>query len=196
MPNAQIIWESNFGVLQDSRHALEHPASADRDRQALLPQHTAHDVDASRARRLLLRTDAMERLQRLLLDGLHRHGPDAATPIGFEQGFGVRAVGLVSTYVGPDILHGRQTHAEITRLAPSSPIVRRPAPLHHDLDARCQSIDEALELAACQPLSLENPPPRLASATSKMSFARSTATVVASISVSSWLRGVTHSSRQ
>src|SRR5262245_27293240 len=35
-------------------------------------------------------------------------------------------------------------------------------------------------------------PVRFASATSKMSFARSTATVVASMSVSSWLRGVTH----
>jgi hypothetical protein len=38
----------------------------------------------------------MKRLQRLLLDGFDRHGLDAATPVGFEQGLSIRAVGLVS----------------------------------------------------------------------------------------------------
>lgn len=54
---------------------------------------------------LVLRAHAMQRLERLLLDGLHGHGLHPATPRSFKQRFRVGAICFVPTDVRPHVLH-------------------------------------------------------------------------------------------
>jgi hypothetical protein len=81
---AEQIGEDPLGILKDDRDAREHRAGTEGERQTLLTQQRAHDVDPRRAGHLPLRAHAMERLKRLLLDGLHRHGLQAPAPRGFQ----------------------------------------------------------------------------------------------------------------
>jgi hypothetical protein len=101
---AEQIRERDLGVLENARHAREHRAGAGGDRQALFAQQTSHNIDPRSPRGLPLRAHAVQRLERLLVDGLHGHGLYPTTSRRFKQRFGVCAIGLVAADVRPHVL--------------------------------------------------------------------------------------------
>jgi hypothetical protein len=98
----------------------------------------------------------MHRLERLLLDGFHRHGTNLPAASRFEECVGVGAIRLVASNVGPHVLDRQELHPEASCLHPASPIVRRAARFHDDVRARHQCVDESLELTSCEALTIEN----------------------------------------
>jgi len=60
----------------------------------------------------------MQHLQRLLFDSFDRHRGDAATTIGLQEGFRIRAVGLVPSDIRSHVLARQQPHAQMVRLRP------------------------------------------------------------------------------
>ena len=111
---------------------------------------------------------------------------DTGAAIRFEHRFRIGAVGFVATDVGPHILDGEQSHDEAVCLTAPAPIVRGAARLHHHRRPRREALEKRFELSSREPLPVDDPVRAIRQATSNTSFARSTATVVASMSASSW----------
>jgi hypothetical protein len=180
-------------IRQGRRTVGEHPGDASREgpradghRQALLTEEPPQHVDAGGSRRVPLCAHPVERLQRLLLRCLHRDRMNAPATVGLEERLGVRAVGLVSSYIRAHVLGRQQADGESARLTATAPIVGRATTLHEHGRAWADVVNQPFELPSREGLRWSRRSVRFAQATSNTSFARSTATVVASMSASSW----------
>src|SRR5262249_47024453 len=80
--------------------------------------------------------------------GTGRMSPQRAA----KERVGVRAVCLVSSDVGPHVLHGQELHSQTARLHPASPVVRGTARLHDHLGVFAKGVKESLESTSREPL--------------------------------------------
>ena len=87
-------------ILEQRRNALQRGARSRTKRQTKLAQDATHHVDPSRPRRLPLRSNAMQGLNRLLFRGLHWHGLDLAASIRLEEGFRISAIRFIAADIG------------------------------------------------------------------------------------------------
>ena len=98
------------------------------------PQLTQQTADGVEPRGAFVHpggAEAVERGQRLLGHGLHRHRVDVFVAAGLEYALGVGAVGLVAANVRTDVMRWKQEHGVAERLDPTAPVVRGTARLHH-----------------------------------------------------------------
>jgi hypothetical protein len=100
----------------------------------------------------------MQRLQRLRLGGLHRHGLNPRTPRRFEQAFGVHPVRLVASHIGLHVLDRQQPDVMPLRLTAAAPVVCGSTGFHYYGDAGRQRVDKRLELPTRQALPLHDSP--------------------------------------
>jgi len=99
----------------------------------------------------------MQRAHLLLLDRLDGHGPDIRVAVRLQQGFGIRAVGLVPRYIGTDVLR-RQKHHRVSHLSElSTPMMGPATGLEHH--GRRLALGKELKKArAGQPPAFVHPP--------------------------------------
>jgi hypothetical protein len=76
-------------VLEQRRNPRQCRSRANANRQALLPEHATHHVDPSRSRRRPLDPHAVQSLNRLLLDRLHRDRLNPTASVRLQQRFGI-----------------------------------------------------------------------------------------------------------
>jgi hypothetical protein len=96
-------------------------------------------------------------LECLLLNGFHRHRTNLTAASRFQECVGVGAVRLAASDVGPHVLDRQELHPEATGLHPASPIVRGAARFHDHVRVHDQRVDESLELAAREALTIDDP---------------------------------------
>ena len=174
------------------RGSRARPAAAARapagSRDPVLAQEPAQRIDARRPRRHPLLAHPVHRDQRLLLDALHRHAGHLAPS--------ARLRGSPRHPRGPSCCDGRTAaRTPAARASRDGPAAARPgpnsAPSRTPPSRRASPASAARNRVNCARFSRWRATTRhcaFAIASSNTDFARSTATVVASISVSSWLR--------
>src|SRR3954468_23595668 len=70
----QDLRDGRVWIAENGRHATEHRPRALGDRVALFREQSSDGIDPGHTGRLPLRSHPMYRLERLLLNGFHRHG--------------------------------------------------------------------------------------------------------------------------
>jgi hypothetical protein len=103
---------------------------------------------------------------------------------GFEDRFRIRAVGLVASDIRAHVRRWHQCHPMPPLLGEAPPVVRHAAGFHDHMRGPLER-QEPSTLAPIQALTRDDAPLSIRDATSSTCFARSTATVVPCISVSS-----------
>jgi len=102
-------------IGEDGGYSTKYRPRADRNRVAVFGQQSSHRIDPGDTRRLPLRPHAMDGLERVLLDGLHRDRANVAAASGFQERVGIGPVRLIPPNVGPHVLHGQQPHLDCIR---------------------------------------------------------------------------------
>jgi hypothetical protein len=74
----------------------------------------------------------VKRGESFLVDGLHGNGANLLVPVRLEQGFGVSAIGFVSTPVWPDISRWEEADGVSKPLEVAGPVVRGAAGFEED----------------------------------------------------------------
>ena len=147
------IGEAGVGVFEELLHDRDDALGPERDGDAEFPEQTADGVDPRRPGGEPGRAQPMQGGERLLVDGLDRHGLDLLVPLGLEQTLGVTAVGLVAGDVGTSSVRREQQDAMAEGLDLSSPVVSRATGLHQD-DRRLALGEEAEERVPGEAVSL------------------------------------------
>ena len=177
------VGQRGLRILEKGGNRAQRRAGARREQYALLAHEPAQGVDARGPCRHPLRTNSMQRDQRLLDHAFHRHRWNLTGARRFEQRLRVGAVGFIPSHVGTHVRRRQQRDGGTVPLRAPPPIVGGATCFHHRVGRRRRR-QESRELI-CRATMCHW---RFAIATSNTVFATSTATVVASISVSSWLR--------
>ena len=73
----------------------------------------------------------------MLIDGFHRDGQDVFVSEGFEDGFGIRAVGFVSGDVGADSVGREQDDVVAHSIQGASPVMGATAASKRTVAGRC-----------------------------------------------------------
>src|SRR5262245_4795272 len=144
-------------VCEVTRDLGDAPHGSLRYRQPELSAEAAQGVDAPGACAHPGRARAMQRLQRLLLDRLHRHRFDVCSARRLQQRDGIGCVSLVTSHVGAHILCRQQSHLDAPFPKRARPVMRRAARFHHN-ELHFSVSKPALELRACEPMMLEHTP--------------------------------------
>jgi hypothetical protein len=148
---------SRVRIGQHPTNLFNAVAAASRNGNAELPAKAAQSIDAGSTSAHPQRTDAMQTLQRLLLDRLDLDRRDIGATGCFDQGTCIGGIGLVAFDVGADIRSRQELDIDAHGVKLARPVVRRAARFHDD--ERDIAVDEpALELAAREAVLLDDAP--------------------------------------
>jgi hypothetical protein len=99
----------------------------------------------------------MQRLERLLLDRLHRNGRYVRAARRLEERHRVGRIGLVALHIGTHIARRQQPHLDPPGAQRPRPVVRRRAGFHHH-QAHRTIVEPALELPKREARALKHLP--------------------------------------
>ncbi len=184
---AQGLRNLTLGVGEYRADPILGDIHAERDGEAELAQDTAQSIHITLPGAHPLAAQPVQGLDLLSFNGFKRHLANLGATGRLNERRGVRLVSLVSSYIGFHVAGRQQTHGVSQAGNPPRPVVRAATGFHHDLAGRKLN-EEAEELGAREPLTLRNTPVLTGHGEFEDIFAKSTATIVAFISDSFWLR--------